>query len=246
MSAATSKVPVIGAVLFAGAAAFLVLMQHQSVVRLSKENQALREQTRQLAQVAADNERLSNQLAQAVGSRAGLSGQGNELLRLRGEVGRLRQQGKELEKLREENHRFRVMLATNAGAGSAASGQTGSPDYLPKESWAFAGYASPESSFQSGLWAANNGDVKTFLASITGDMAADVQEDLKNKSEDEMAAKAKAEVANINSFQIVNREYPSSDEIVLTVSIQEAEKTDTAKLRMKRIGNEWKMAGKAQ
>jgi uncharacterized protein YdcH (DUF465 family) len=244
MSAARLKLSVLGLVLLVGAAGFRLLLQHQSVVGLGRENQSLRQQAAQFARLADENERLSNLVVQMSGSQLDSNGLRGELLRLRGEVGRLRQQGKELDQLRAENRRFRTALATNVNSINGAAAEAGSPDYLPKDSWAFVGYATPEAGLQSGLWAANSGDLKTFLGSITGEMQAAVQDDLKDKTESEAAAKAKDEVGKITSCRILNREYRSADELVLTVSIQEAEKTDTAKLLMKKVANEWKLAGK--
>jgi hypothetical protein len=244
MSAKTCKFGVIGAILIAGAAASLLLVEHRSVVRLSRENQTLQQQAGEWIQLSAENERLSNLVAQTAGPRSLSKAESSELLRLRGEVGRLRRQEKEFSNLREENRRFRAMLATNSAASSVLGSEAGSPDYLPKGSWTFTGYATPEAAFQSGLWAANNGDVKTFLASITGEMEANVRQDLKDKSDSEAAAKAIAEVAKISSCRIFNREYRSADEVVLTISVQEEEKAITSKLLMKRVANDWKLGGK--
>lgn len=93
------KLGIIGAVVLAGVATPL-LLQHQDQVKLRDENQALRRQVEQLNPLAAENERLSNLLAQ--GDRApGIAPvQSNELLRLRGEVARLRDDAKELARLK--------------------------------------------------------------------------------------------------------------------------------------------------
>jgi hypothetical protein len=70
--------------------AILFWVQHRSLLKVTAENEALQQQVTQLSQLAADNERLSNSLAQAQSSVG--SDQSSELLRLRGEVGRLRRQ----------------------------------------------------------------------------------------------------------------------------------------------------------
>jgi RNA polymerase sigma factor (sigma-70 family) len=68
------------------------LVQHRSRVKLLAENQTLQHQAAQFASLAADNERLSNLLAQANSSLSLSATQSSEVLRLRGEVGRLRRE----------------------------------------------------------------------------------------------------------------------------------------------------------
>lgn len=74
-------------VLVVSSAAILVWIQHQEQSRSSQENLALRQQIQELS---AENERLSNQVAQASSAPVAAPEQERELLRLRGEVGNLR------------------------------------------------------------------------------------------------------------------------------------------------------------
>jgi FtsZ-binding cell division protein ZapB len=90
------QVGVVGIILIAGMATPLVL-QHQSLSRLREDNnrmreesQALQQQVSQMAQMAAENQRLSNLLAHAANAPALKQEQLGELLRLRGEATRLR------------------------------------------------------------------------------------------------------------------------------------------------------------
>jgi hypothetical protein len=245
MSAATRKVRVVSAVVFAGAAT-LLFMQYQSVRRLKQESQTLEQQAGQLTQLAAENERLSNLLAQVTGALRQSKEQERELLRLRAEVARVRQQNKDVDKVREENRQLRAGLANRQNAsGATMVTEAASADYWPKNSWAFAGYATPEASLQSGLWAANSGDVGTFFSSITGDLQAEVQNDLKAKSEAEVKTKLLDEVAKMKSCRIVNRDILSHEEVLLTVSVEEDEKGATiSKMMMRKVANEWKFSGK--
>ena len=82
---------IIGVLVVAGLAVLLIV-QNQSIARLREESRALREQAGQLAQVEAENERLSNLLAQAKIAEPLPREQMSELLRLRGEVTQLRAQ----------------------------------------------------------------------------------------------------------------------------------------------------------
>ncbi len=80
---------VAGAILIAGITTPLML-QHQSLSRMREENQSLQQQVSQMAQLAAENQRLSNLLARAGSSQPLKPNQRSELLRLRGEATRLR------------------------------------------------------------------------------------------------------------------------------------------------------------
>jgi len=90
----------LGTLVIAGATTALVV-QHQAQYRLRAENEAWR---RQMTQLQADNETLSNSLMMAHDSNPVSDRQLKELLRLRAEVGLLRQKTNELGKLIEKDH----------------------------------------------------------------------------------------------------------------------------------------------
>src|ERR1019366_6551868 len=158
------KLGIISAIVVAGMATPLVL-QHQAQIKLREDNQALRQQS---DQVAAENERLSHLAARANSSQTLANGQPGELLRLRGEVGVLRQQKSEAERLLEE-HRRLGSGATNSQSAHATNPPTPFSAPVPKESWAFSGYATPEAALQTMAWAWGNRDWEALLASATPD-----------------------------------------------------------------------------
>jgi hypothetical protein len=82
-----AKLSIVGAVALTGIL-LPATLEHRSQVQLREENKALREQLRRLSRVAADNERLSNVVAQAKIAQDHANRQFEELLRLRKEVGR--------------------------------------------------------------------------------------------------------------------------------------------------------------
>lgn len=105
------KVGIASVVVAAGVATPLFL-QHRALDKLRDQNQSLQVQVDQLAQLATENERLSNALAQ---TRSTLNDdQRRELLRLRGEVGSLRRQTNDLARIQEENRRLRIARPANA------------------------------------------------------------------------------------------------------------------------------------
>jgi hypothetical protein len=224
--------------------AILIVVGNQDRLRLREENKTLRQQMAQMTSLGAENEHLSNLVSEASHSRSGSADQLRELLRLRGEVGVLRRQAKELETLRSEKRQSSASMESNLKAQSAeAAGTVASADYWPRDAWAFAGYASPDAALQSSFWAANKGDVKTFLGGIEGEILQQVRNDAEGKSEEEMSTKTIAEVASLKSVRILNREARAEDAVVLTAEFVEENGTQTNKLLMKKFGNDWKLAG---
>lgn len=114
MSMTKLKLGVISAIALGGLATSFVI-QHQALVKQRQENQSLRQQIRDLAGLAAENERLSNRLAQAESPQALADDQLRKLLKLRGEVARLRDNGKELARLKSAEGQ----LATNSAVQDA-------------------------------------------------------------------------------------------------------------------------------
>ena len=86
-----------------------LLIQQQVRARLHEQDESSREQARQLAQLAADNERLSKLAARVNDSAA--NGQLGELLKLRDEAELLRRQTEDLAGLREENRKLRQRMS---------------------------------------------------------------------------------------------------------------------------------------
>lgn len=125
MKAKSVILSVLCATALVGVAIWLAV-EHQARLRLGEENTVLRQQLDQMAGLAAENERLSNLVAQARSSQSLPDDRLRELLRLRGEVGVLRQQTKELETLREENRQARAAregsLKTRNGGQAATTG----------------------------------------------------------------------------------------------------------------------------
>lgn len=107
----TTKLKLALAGLIATAAIATPVVVHQSVTKLREENRVLKEQQSNLAQLAVENERLSNLVAQAKQEPTLEPGQVRELLRLRGEVTSLRQQTRELAQLQKENQELRTRQA---------------------------------------------------------------------------------------------------------------------------------------
>ena len=117
--------------LAAAGLAIRVAVEHETRVGLDQQDNALREHLSQMDQVIAENQRLSNLVAQASSSPSQPSERSEapsptderlkELVRLRGEVEALRQQSKEIETLREDTRQVRA--AQQNGPVTPSAGQ---------------------------------------------------------------------------------------------------------------------------
>jgi len=95
MAGTKLKTGIVSVIVAAGMMAPLVVRQ-QAQARLRDQDETLRQQTAQMAQLRGQKERLLNLLAQAKNSRSLSNDQLSELMRLRSEVGRLRNDTREL------------------------------------------------------------------------------------------------------------------------------------------------------
>jgi hypothetical protein len=232
MRAKSVIVGVLCAATVVGVAGWLAI-GYQARAGLEEENQALRQQLDQMGELAAENERLSNLVAHASQSQSLQGDQLRELLRLRAEVAGLRQQGKAVGSPQIENR----------PAPAAPESTEPAAENWPRETWAFAGYATPSATVQSCLWAASKGDVKAFLRGVTGDAQKIAETLLAGKSESEISAGVTALFAGVKSLRVVSREVQDENTVVLTTASEEASGTVTKKALLKKVGDEWKLAG---
>jgi Sigma-70, region 4 len=202
---------------------------------LREQNAALRQQLQQqldaAAQLETDKERLSKLIGQAT-NKSLSDEQFRELLRLRGEVSQLRNQKGELEKLQAQNRQLRAAQDARPASVSGAA-----QDYFPKESWSFAGYADPESTLQSTVWAMSKGDVKAMLDGVLPEEAARMEKQFEGKSQDEIAAAISSDTEKMKGFRVLKKEAISDDQVILTVFNDG--KDETGMLRFVRVGNDW-------
>jgi hypothetical protein len=215
------------------AVATCLMIQQQS--KLREENRLLRQQVEQLATLSAENDHLSNALAQAKNAQNLPNAQLNELLRLRNEVGSLRRQTNDLGRLQSENKQLRAsQLTSQRGAPTGLTRES-----LPKESWGPVGYADPESAFQSAVWAMSQGDAKTFRASLApgGEEFTEWLE----KSDDDLSARIKEEAGRITAIKIMDKAAISGDTAILTVMAEGI--NEVGRFKLQRLGDEWKLAG---
>ncbi len=217
--------------------------------QLKPDAQVQRERDEALARLATMRENFE-------GSKSNWS----ELLKLRGEVARLRGSQKELSRLR----------ASNAPAAPAPVSSSTQPkeNELPKDSWADAGFATPQSALRTRGWAVLNGNRERFKESVF--ITAEAHKLMEDMLEKMIASAPEAErkrfsqqILNDNlgleegllfpmmaenqakgytGYRILSEQAPSDDEMILEVETGMAsapQKRETLKFR--RFGNDWKV-----
>jgi RNA polymerase sigma factor (sigma-70 family) len=155
---------IIGATLAAAVGTGIYEVRRAS--RLRVENQNLLDRQ---AQLTAERDAAVSNLMRNVNAGSQTQPDRDELLRLRSEVGRLRRQTNEVATLGAENQRLRAALTQNrATSVNPLISDPEAPDAVPKESWALAGYATPEATVQTLLWALHKGDSNAFQVYMDG------------------------------------------------------------------------------
>jgi RNA polymerase sigma factor (sigma-70 family) len=110
----------------------------------------------------------------------------------------------------------------------------------------FAGYATPEASVQSMLWAGSRGDFKAFLAGCTAEQAERLQLKMAGKSEEQISREAKAWANALKDYQITQKEIISDTEVHLHIhATPSAEGLHSGKVIvvMQKIDGSWKQEG---
>jgi len=219
-----------------------VAIRQSGQARLREKVEASRQQAEQIAQLTADNKRLSNLVARVDAPPTLPPEQLSELLRLRGQMGEMRKAAKEQARLEATNQQLRAKLATLEQQVAAARA---APNFSPKEELAFAGYTDPEATLKSALWAINKGDLRALLAcTVAGpEIAAQLERQPKAELEQRMAAegkKASESLAPCVGFHILNKETTSPDEVTVNLSFDGEGKT--RKFTLKKVGDEWRLA----
>ena len=231
------------ALIVAAAMAVMLFLQARTQSRLRDEIRSLREQLS--SQETSERERVADLLNQTKASaQTANREQLPELLRLRAEVGNLRGQSNQLIRLTEENRRLNAAVAAaNRTLSEPKPSSAPAGDLVPRTAWNFAGFATPDDTVQSAGWAVINGDLKTFLSSLTSSEQERFRAEMQGKSDAEMAAMMSRQHEKTTGYRINDREMLSADEQIITISFVQDGQDHTTKMRMRRIDNEWKMDG---
>lgn len=159
----------------------------------------------------------------------------SELLRLRGEVGQLERRKRELGGVRAENEILRTQLATK---GTNAPGGVVLPaGYVRKADAKLAGFATPEDTIQSMLWAIENRDVATFVQVFSPEMAKQMESEIQRRGTAEEFFK---EANLLPGLRIIEKRAEAVDRVVLAIEVIPGD-DHTQKVRFKQFDGQWKM-----
>jgi hypothetical protein len=201
-------------------------------------------QSKQLGELRAEHQRIMQERessaaeapAPAVAPAADSGSTSHELLRLRNEVNRLTSRRKELEGVASENERLRTQVAASKTNRVAAN--LNLEGFIRKSTARNVGYATPEDTMQTMLWAVQNKDVAGMAQAFTPEMADEFQKEI---------AKIQAEgrdffehAKELPGFRVVERQQLPDGVIVLKVEI--APGSGTEDVRFQLINGQWKMA----
>jgi len=113
-------------------------------------------------------------------------------------------------------------------------------------SLSFAGYATPEASVQSMIWAASTGDLEKLPAGVTTEEMDQFKAKMAGKSSNEISGALMAWANAMAGYRITQQEVVSGDEVHLHIhATPSADALHSGKviIKMKKIGDEWKWAG---
>ncbi|MGA2863839.1 MAG: hypothetical protein ABSF95_05075 [Verrucomicrobiota bacterium] len=225
---------IISAVLAAGGVVSWSI-DHSARMELRKKTEACRQQADLLALWSAENEALSNLLAQGKNRLFLSNEQIRELMRLRSQAGQLHRTAMEADELRAGNQRLLAALARSGTNGI----------HLEGESLAFTGFADPESALKSTLWAWINGDRAAFLASFAPEERAALEKEWQQASETEIAADCRLYAPlygpAAEGVSVLGKKGISANEAVIDIYFEGDGKT--RKFVLKKFGEEWKVTG---
>jgi hypothetical protein len=188
-------------------------MQLEAHRRLREQTESSQQLLARLNQLEVDNLRLSNAVVRANTPLSDV--QLAELTQLRDEVRSLRLRTNDLQTLQADLRRLRAELsgAQNSIASNALP-EVPPGDIYPRESWAFAGYDTPEAAVESVTWAISEGDEDTYLASLSPELRDEMESQLADGS---FANTGPLELSNATGYRIVDRESLSENKIIVTL-----------------------------
>lgn len=203
---------VIGALV---AVAVLLEMQYEARHQLRSQADEMLEQFRRLAELEAENVRLSNIVVRANSPLA--EEQLAELQDLRRQVESLRRGTNEVGRLQAEVRKLRSALSlVGNSVNTGPPPEVPASDVYPRDSWTFAGYDTPENTIESMMWAISQGDQDTYAAGLTPELQSDMQGGFEDGS---FLDESQAEMSDVTGYRIVDRDVISDNEVTVTVFV---------------------------
>jgi hypothetical protein len=228
----------LAAVFTLGGALALIAMQRRAKAQFNEENQAMREQEQEAERLAQENAELPR-LRTATAALETLRAEAKELEKLRAEVWRLRPQVQERNQLLAENQRLAALPKPTTGVASSLADM---PGYIAAANFADAGLSKPEDTLQTFFHTMSLGNLKRALECMTSEKSADFFREINKLPEPERTEMVKLQTAifRVKGYQIVTKETPGTDRIVLV--FRTSLTGQPHRFTLLRLGNEWKLA----
>jgi RNA polymerase sigma factor (sigma-70 family) len=123
---------------------------------------------------------------------------------------------------------------------SARAGKTPGPVISASaNSQAFAGYATPDATVKTLLWALSNGDTTAFLECLTPEAKLKQQKQWEGRTKEALVEEGKGQFATLKGLKITDQTSIGSDRMVLTLQMGNGR---TEKIPFVKINENWKLA----
>jgi RNA polymerase sigma factor (sigma-70 family) len=186
----------------------------------------------QIQQVTRERDEATNQIAALREDFGRLTRNSDELLKLRGQVGVLQ---------RELASKERQGTQQSAPPKSMNGKSPAPGTVITRDQIAFAGYATPEATWESWLWAEYFGNYEQVLDCMTPEHRAWVSRDPKDR---DMHGNFQSTVgSNFNWMQIVAKKALADDVVELKVRHLVGDRDESSIRQLRKVGGEWKFTG---
>lgn len=221
----------------------LAIQRHASAALRDRADSAAA-QTQTIADLDAQNLRLSQIVDKLKNTRSLSRDEMKELLKLRSDVGQARQLVAAKPGLEATNTILRNAAATRQEHLAQAQAAT---NYWSKDQLAYAGLATPDDTLKTVLWAmaSSNLTLNAFQSYGTPQAVADMQREWKQQglSPDQQQARMQAMAGSLTSgsegFHIVNEQSPAPDLAIIDLSFDGEDAVRT--FVMQQIDGQWKL-----
>jgi RNA polymerase sigma factor (sigma-70 family) len=142
-----------------------------------------------------------------------------------------------------------AILAAGGGSGAYAILQHSqrNENYFPRESWYSMGFATPEATIKSFMWAKSVGDLDTVLAVATPEMRQQVFDAyFRNKTKQQTTAILRENVKNVTGVRILKESFITENSVAIQMHFEGPDQKSRTEVTLRKIDGEWKVAGVAE
>lgn len=115
--------------------------------------------------------------------------------------------------------------------------------YFPRETWVASGFATPEDTLKSFMWAKSTGDINTVLSIATPEMRKEVEDMyFRNKTDEQRAAILKENVKNVTGVQILKKLVLGDDWVILQMRFDGPSQNTRSQVTLMKMDGGWKVS----